>query len=317
MRFSVLDSAPVRLGGTPAEALAETLARARRLDELGCHRLWFTEHHLAPDVASSSPLTLVGQAATRTRRLRLGAGGVMIRNHAPLIAAEQAVILSHLFPRRVDLGLGRASGSEPRTDAMVRRTVLDYDAFEDDVRETVYHLDQLGADGVQVFVLASSVETARLAGRQGLGLAVAGHVAPAGTDGAVAHYRDCFRPQADGDRACVMLCLPILIADSDDEARSWFRSVQRRYLDRLRTGGAPMRLPEASELDWSASERYRVEAMLDAALVGSDRTVESCLQEVRRRLAPDEIMAMTDLPDTNVTMNSHVRLAGIAATMGD
>lgn len=316
MRFSALDSAPVRLGGTGTQALAECLARARRLDELGCHRLWFTEHHLAPDVASSSPLMLAGQAATQTRQMRLGAGGVMIRNHAPLVAAEQAVMLSLLHPDRVDIGLGRAGGSDLTTDKLIRRTVLDYDSFEDDVAETLHYLDQLGADGVQVFILASSRETAGFTARQGLGLAVAGHIAPAGLDGAVAAYRDCFRPRPGHERPWLVLCLPVLIADSDEEAWWWFRSVQRRYLDRLRNGGAPIRPPEAAELDWSASERYRVEAMLDAALVGSVSTVRARLREVKRRWAPDEIMAMTDLPDPEMIMRSYTRLADMALSAG-
>ena len=162
MRFGVLDSAPVCAGGSVADALAGSLERAGRLEELGCHRLWFTEHHLAPDVASSSPLTLAGQAATRTRRLRLGAGGVMIRNHAPLVAAEQAAMLSALYPGRIDVGLGRSGGSEPTTDLRIRRTVLDYDSFDDDVRETVHHHDVLGADGAEVFVLGASPATAIL-----------------------------------------------------------------------------------------------------------------------------------------------------------
>jgi len=315
LRFGALDSAPVHLGGTGADALAECLTRARRLDELGCHRLWFTEHHLAPDVASSSPLTLVGQAATQTRHLRLGAGGVMIRNHAPLVAAEQVVTLSLLHPGRVDVGLGRAGGSDLTTDKLIRRTVLEYVSFTEDVAETVHYLDQLGADGVQVFVLASSRETASFAARLGLGLAVAGHIAPAGLDGTVAAYRDCFRHRPERERPRVVLCLPVLIADSDDEAWWWFRSVQRRYLDRLRTGGAPMRRPESAELDWSASERYRVDAMLEAALVGSDSTVRARLLDVERRWAPDEVMAMTDLPDPDVTMSSYVRLANLVATV--
>jgi luciferase family oxidoreductase group 1 len=315
LRFSALDSAPVRLGETGADALAECLTRARRLDELGCHRLWFTEHHLAPDVASSSPLTLVGQAATQTRRLRLGAGGVMIRNHAPLVAAEQVVTLSLLHPGRVDVGLGRAGGSDLTTDKLIRRTVLEYGSFTEDVAETLRYLDELGADGVQVFVLASSRETASFAARQGLGLAVAGHIAPAGMDGVIAAYRDGFRYRPERESPWVVLCLPVLIADSDDEARWWFRSVQRRYLDRLRTGGAPMRRPESAELDWSASERYRVDAMLEAALVGSDSAVRSRLLDVERRWAPDEVMAMTDLPDSDVTMSSYVRLANLVATV--
>lgn len=317
MRFGALDSAPVHLGGTDADALAECLARARRLDELGCHRLWFTEHHLAPDVASSSPLTLVGQAATQTRRMRLGAGGVMIRNHAPLVAAEQVVMLSLLHPGRIDVGLGRAGGSDLTTDKVIRRTVLEYVSFTEDVAETVYYLDKLGPDGVQVFVLASSRETASFAARQGLGLAVAGHIAPAGMDRTVAAYRDCFRDRPGRELPWIVLCLPVLIADSDDEAWWWFRSVQRRYLDRLRNGGAPMRPPEIAELDWSASERYRVDAMLEAALVGSESTVRARLLDVERQWAPDEVMAMTDLPDSDVTMSSYVRLANLVATLQD
>jgi luciferase family oxidoreductase group 1 len=315
LRFSALDSAPVRLGGTGAEALAECLTRARRLDELGCHRLWFTEHHLAPDVASTSPLTLVGQAAAQTRQLRLGAGGVMIRNYAPLVAAEQVVTLSLLHPGRIDVGLGRAGGSDLTTDKLIRRTVLEYVSFPEDVAETVHYLGKLGADGVQVFILASSRETASFAGRHGLGLAVAGHIAPAGMDGAVTAYRDCFRPRSGRMGPWVVLCLPVLIADSDDEAWWWFRSVQRRYLDRLRMGGAPMRRPESAELDWSASEQYRVDRMLEAALVGSLSSVRTGLLDISRRCAPDEIMAMTDLPDAEMTMSSYVLLADLMAAL--
>ena len=310
MRFSALDSAPVRAGGSVGVALAEAVERAGRLEELGCHRVWFTEHHLAPDVGSSAPLLLAGQAAVRTGRIRVGAGGVMIRNHAPLVAAEQAATLSLLHPGRVDVGLGRSGGSEPSTDVRIRRTVLDYDSFDDDVRETVHHLGVLGAADVQVFVLAASPGTATFAAREGLGLAVAGHVAPADLERTVAAYRAHLR-----DDPYVVLCLPVVVAGSDDEARWWFSSVQQRYLDRLRTGGAPMRLPDDVELDWSASERYRVDGMLDAAVVGSADTVRRRLREIDERLAPDEVMAMTDLPDPEATIRSFTRLAEVVAEM--
>jgi len=197
----------------------------------------------------------------------------------------------------------------------IRRTVLDYDSFDDDVRETVHHLDGLGADGVEVFVLGASPATAILAAREGLGLAVAGHVAPADVDRTVAAYRERFRPLPGGDRPYVIVCLPILIASSDDEARWWHCCVQQRYLDRLRTGGAPMRRPDEVDLDWSAGERYRVDGMLEAALVGSADTVRGQLLDVVRRLAPDEVMAMTDLPDPEVTMGSYGRLAEIAESV--
>jgi hypothetical protein len=132
-------------------------------------------------------------------------------------------------------------------------------------------------------------------------------VAPAVIEDGVTAYRECFPPQSGSPRAWTVLCLPIVIAAWTTGARWWFRSVRRRFLDRLRTGGAPMRPPQDAEPDWSTSERYLV-AMLAAGVVGSDTTVESCSQEVRRRLTPEEVMAMTDLPHTS---------AGLAATMGD
>jgi luciferase family oxidoreductase group 1 len=315
MRFGVLDSAPIPAGGTGAEALTESLARAGKLEELGCYRLWFTEHHLAPDVASSSPLTLVGQAAPLTRQMRLGAGGVMIRNHAPLVAAEQVATLSLLYPGRIDLGLGRAGGSEPATDARIRRTIVVYDSFEEDVAETTTSLSELGAEGVQVFVLGSSRETACFAAQQSLGLAVAGHIAPDGIDGAISAYRKAFRGRPGHERGSVVLCLPVLIAGSDEQARWWFRSVQQRYLDRLRTGGAPLRPPGHAELDWTASERYRVETMLGGALIGSPATVRAQLADLARRWAPDEVMAMTDLPDSSVTIGSYAALASLVTEL--
>jgi len=227
------------------------------------------------------------------------------------------VTLSLLHPGRVDVGLGRSGGSEPATNVRIRRTVQYYDSFDDDVRETVHLLDLLGADGVEVFVLAASPGTATFAARKGLGLAVAGHVAPDDMDRTFAAYREHFRPRPSRDRPHVVLCLPILVADSDDEARSWFRRVQQRYLDRLRTGGAPMQLPGDVALDWSASERYRVDAMLDAAVVGSARTVDAGLRDVGRRWAPDEVMAMTDLPDLDATTSSDVRLAEVTAVLAE
>jgi alkanesulfonate monooxygenase SsuD/methylene tetrahydromethanopterin reductase-like flavin-dependent oxidoreductase (luciferase family) len=144
---------------------------------------------------------------------------------------------------------------------------------------------------------------------------MAGHIEPSALDGAVAAYRDSFRPQREHDRPRVVLCLPVVIAETDDEARWWFRSVQQRYLDRLRTGGAPMRPPEDAVLDWSASERYRVEAMLDAAVTGSPATAAAGLLGVARRWAPDEVVAVTDLTDPGVTLYSHVRLADLVATL--
>ena len=136
-------------------------------------------------------------------------------------------------------------------------------------------------------------------------------------DRAVAAYRERFRPGSGRSSPYVVLCLPVIVGESDDEARWWNRCVQQRYLDRLRTGGAPMRVPAEVELDWSAGERYRVEAMLSAALAGSVETVRRRLRDVVGRLAPDEVMAMTDLPDPEATLKSYAGLAAVVAAVRD
>ena len=190
----MLDSAPVRAGGTVADALAESLARAGHLDELGCHRLWFTEHHLAP---TSRRARRSRWSARRRPDAPDAAGGRRGDDPQPRAAGRRRAGRHAVaaVPGRVDVGLGRSGGSEPTTDLRIRRTVSHYDSFEDDVRETVHHLDRLGADGVEVFVLAASPGTAVFAAREGLGLAVAGHVAPADMDRTVAAYRERFRPR--------------------------------------------------------------------------------------------------------------------------
>ena len=258
MRFGVLDSAPVCAGGSVADALAGSLARAGRLEELGCHRLWFTEHHLAPDVASSSPLTLVAEAATRTRRMRLGAGGVMIRNHAPLVAAEQAATLSLLHPGRVDVGLGRSGGSEPTTDLRIRRTVLHVRQLRrrrPGDRPPPRRARCRRCGGLRPGRLARHRDLRGAGGsRSGGGRArrARGHGPDRrGLPGALPASPD--HPGAPGRDRPYVVALPARSssASSDDEARWWHRCVQQRYLDRLRTGGAPLRGPDDVELDWS------------------------------------------------------------------
>ena len=273
----MLDSAPVRVDGTGAEALTESLERAQQLDQIGCHRLWFTEHHLAPDVASTSPLTMVGQVAARTTNLRLGAGGVMIRNHPPLVIAEQAATLSLLYPDRIDL---ESVGPAVRTTRPTRGSVERSWTTTASTRTSSETIHLLGATrcqrggGVRPGELTGDREVRR---PPGLGPGRGRPRRPGGhreRDHRLSRVVPC--PAAA--QPWVVLCLPVVIAQSDADARWWFRSVQRRYLDRLRTGGAPMVLPADADLDWSASESYRVDGMLEAAIVGSPGTVK--LREV-------------------------------------
>ena len=229
----------------------------------------------------------------------------MIRNHAPLVAAEQAAMLSALYRGSTSGWAGPVARSRGRM--RIRRTVVDYDGFEDDVQETVHHLDGLGRRraGLRPGVLPRHGGLRRA---RRLGLAVAGHIAR-GLDGAVAAYQDASVPFRSCDRPSdhpyVMLCLPVLVADSDDEAAVVASSPAALPGPVAHRGS---RCADEVDLDWSTGERYRVDGMLEAALVGSADTVRGQLLDVVRRLAPDEVMAMTDLPDPEVTMSS--RTAG-------
>ncbi|TIC81767.1 MsnO8 family LLM class oxidoreductase [Nocardioides sp. GY 10127] len=296
---------PAAAGDAVGTALARALVRAERLDALGAHRVWFTELHAGRpgdgDAASSDPLLLAALAAQRTTRVRLGAGGVMSRNHSPFLVAERARLVAALAPGRVDLGLGSASGGDDRTDAWIRRTPVPYESFADDVRETLGFLDASSAgvagSGVEPVLLVGSRAGGELAGRLGLPVALAGHVAPDGVPAAVRAYRESFRPRPGGPAAPhVVACLPVLVAECDEAARHRFRSVQRRALDRVRHGGRPLVACEDAVLDWSAAERYRAEGQLAAAVTGSPATVAAALREVLAAWGADELLAVTDLP---------------------
>ena len=255
--LSVLDLATVGRGSTPADALAATTRLAPVVEQLGYRRLWVAEHHGMPSVASSAPAVLIGHLADATTHLRIGAGGVMLPNHAPLVIAEQFATLEALHPGRIDLGLGRAPGTDPSTARALRRTGdLGADTFPEDVVELINYL--VPSDGPptrpapvpgrgylpETWLLGSSTFSARLAGMLGLPFSFAYHFAPDQLDQALEQYRSGFRPSILLDHPHVMVAVSVLCAPSAEEAR-WLAGPSALTILQLRTGRlGPVPTPE-------------------------------------------------------------------------
>src|SRR5471030_2945021 len=258
-RLSVLDLAPIVEGGDAAGAFASSLDLARRAEGWGYHRFWVAEHHNMPGIASAATAVVIGHVAAGTHSIRVGSGGVMLPNHAPLVIAEQFGTLASLFPGRIDLGLGRAPGTDPRTALALRRSLQGgVDTFPQDVQELLAYLGPtapnqavraIPGEGthVPVWILGSSHYGAQLAAALGLPYAFASHFAPDDLDHALQLYRGQFRPSPYLQNPYVMLGLNVFAADSDEEARLLFTSLQQAFVN-LRTGRpAPLPPPRSEE----------------------------------------------------------------------
>ena len=305
--LSVLDLATVAKGASPAQALADTTRLAGVAESLGYHRMWVAEHHGMPAVASSAPAVLVSHLADATTTLRVGAGGVMLPNHAPLVVAEQFATLEALHPGRIDLGLGRAPGTDPVTARALRRNAdVGAERFPQDVVELITYL--VDGDGPatqpapvpgrgylpQVWLLGSSTFSAQLAGLLGLPFSFAFHFAPALVDEAVALYRSNFRTTGLLERPHVMVAASVLCADSDEEAR-WLAGPSALTMLQLRTGtlGPVVSPEEAGAYPYTDRERAVVaEATADHA-IGDPDTVHRRLSALVERTGADELMLST------------------------
>jgi luciferase family oxidoreductase group 1 len=305
--LSVLDLATVTRGSTPADALADTTRLATVVEELGYHRMWVAEHHGMPSVASSAPAVLIGHLADATSRLRVGAGGVMLPNHAPLVVAEQFATLEALHPGRIDLGLGRAPGTDPFTARALRRAGdLGADSFPEDVVELITYL--VDSDGPptrpapvpgrgylpEMWLLGSSTFSARLAGMLGLPFSFAYHFSPDQVDQALEHYRSAFRPSILLDRPHAMVAVSVLCAPSTEEAR-WLAGPAALTILQLRTGRlGPIVTPEeAADYRFTARERELVEATMSTHLIGDPAHVHQGLVDLQARTGADELMLST------------------------
>ena len=312
--FSVLDLAPIAEGFEPADALRNTLDLARNAERWGYNRYWLAEHHNMPGIASAATSVLIGHVAGGTSSIRVGAGGIMLPNHAPLVIAEQFGTLATLYPDRIDLGLGRAPGTDMATARALRRGLDSGDGFPRDVLELIgYFGDEQqgvravpgGGTKVPVWILGSSLYGAQLAAQLGLPYAFASHFAPTALEDAIAVYRNTFRPSEHLGEPYFMLALNVFAADSEEEGHFLKSSMQQAFAN-LRSG-RPGQLPKPVE-NISSRIDPAVLAMVDQALacsaVGSPVTVRRELQGFIERYAPDELILTGQIHDHTARLKS-------------
>ncbi|WP_438433819.1 LLM class flavin-dependent oxidoreductase [Gorillibacterium sp. sgz500922] len=321
--FSVLDLAPIVKGSNASIALARSLELARKAEELGYLRFWLAEHHNMAGVASSATAVVIGHIAAGTRTIRVGSGGIMLPNHAPLMVAEQFGTLESLFPGRIDLGLGRAPGSDqPAARAIRRGLTSSGQDFPELLAELRTYLDGTSA-GVQavpgrglaipIWLLGSSGFSAELAGRLGLPFAFASHFSPEYLLPALELYRSSFRPSAVLDKPHAMVAINVFAADTDEEARKLATSQQIQFLRLIRGGGGPLE-PPVDTMDglWpSEQERTLVEGQLRFAAIGSKETVRAKLREFQELTRADEWIAAGQIYDHAARLRSYELLAEV------
>lgn len=313
--FSLLDLSPIPEGKTAADALAASADLARAAERLGFHRFWLAEHHNMPGIASAATAVVIGHVAAATRSIRVGAGGIMLPNHAPLTVAENFGTLATLFPGRIDLGLGRAPGSDMATARALRRHMAPEDSFPTDVQELIGYLGD-GTEAarvraipgagthVPVWILGSSLYGAQLAAWLGLPFAFASHFAPAMLDEAIKIYRRGFRPSAHLDQPHVMIAAGVCAAETDAEA-AFLRSSQILAFARLRTG-RPGKLPapthDLSEIP--PPVMAEVQAALSCSAIGAPQTVKTQLRAILTRYQPDELIISGMIHDPTARLRS-------------
>jgi len=326
--LSILDLSPIPEGSDAGQALRNSLDLARHAEALGYRRFWMAEHHNMPGIASAATAVALAHVAAGTRSIRIGAGGIMLPNHAPLVVAEQFGTLAALHPGRVDLGLGRAPGTDPIAARALRRNLAgDAEDFPRDVVELLGYfrpaqpgqpLQAVPGAGqeVEVWILGSSTFGAQLAAMLGLPYAFASHFAPAMMMEAIALYRERFRPSERLAAPYVMLGVNVFAAETDAEARRLFSSLQQAFVN-LRSG-RPGKLPPPVE-DFEARLDPRARAMLDHALacsiVGAPETVRRGLQDFAARTGADELMVTAQIFDHGARLRSFEILAGVHAEM--
>lgn len=323
-KISVLDLSPVPTGTTTGQALNNSRDLLHHLEALDYHRYWMAEHHNMPGIASAATAVALAYVASGSSRIRIGAGGIMLPNHAPLIIAEQFGTLAELFPGRVDLGVGRAPGTDMLTARALRRN-LDHgvDTFPQDVQELISYFEPLtegqavqSVPGVgtkiPVWMLGSSTYGAQLAAILGLPYAFASHFAPAEIENAIAVYRSRFRPSEHLDKPYLMLGLNAVVAPTDEEAQYLFSSIQQSFVN-LRSG-RPGRLPQPVENYYETLDpqaRLILNHSLSAAVVGSAETVKAKLGSFLEQYAPDEIIVTAMIHDHEARLRSFKMLAEI------
>ncbi|MGE8234229.1 MAG: LLM class flavin-dependent oxidoreductase [Stenotrophomonas sp.] len=314
--LSILDLAPVSEGSTPQQAFANMLELAQHADRWGYHRYWLAEHHNMPGIASAATSVLIGHVAGGTSRIRVGAGGVMLPNHSPLQVAEQFGTLASLYPDRIDLGLGRAPGTDQPTARALRRYFDSADQFPEDVAELLHYFAPVqpgqsvqavpgGGIAVPVWLLGSSLFSARLAAAMGLPFAFASHFAPDAMDEALTLYRRDFRPSEHLQAPYAILALNVVASDSEAESKRLFTSQQQAFVNLRR--GTPGRIPapvDDIEAFWAPHEKAGVERALACSIVGDAAQVAEGLVAFVERHRPDEMMLAANIYDPAARLRS-------------
>ncbi len=326
VQISILDLAPIRKGETPSDSFAASVVMARRAEELGYRRVWYAEHHNMATIASSATSVLIAHVAAHTEKIRLGAGGIMLPNHAPLTIAEQFGTLEAMYPGRIDLGLGRAPGSDQKTMVALRRGPSSADRFPEDVLELqgyltgetrvpgVHATPGSGAN-VPLYILGSSMFGAVLAAQLGLPYAFASHFAPNSLKDAVSAYRARFSPSAQLDRPYVIAGVNVVAADSAARAEQDFRAAKRaRALALFGRGGAFS--DEQADAILASPAGRQVENMATYTAVGTAVEVHEYITAFARHADADELMVVHHSPTTEARLRSVELLAGSVAPSG-
>ncbi|SEG25500.1 LLM class flavin-dependent oxidoreductase [Bosea lathyri] len=325
--ISVLDLVPVIEGEQPGDALRKSIDLARHAEALGYRRYWVAEHHNMTGIASAATAVVIGQLAAATKTMRIGAGGVMLPNHAPLIIAEQFGTLDALFPGRIDLGLGRAPGTDQITMRAMRRDPMASNDFPQDVLEVQAFFAPAGPNqmiqavpgagqDVPIWILGSSLFGAQLAAELGLPYAFASHFAPDALIQALAVYRERFKPSEQQATPYAMPGINVIAAETDAEARHLATSLQQRFVGMVRGARGKLQPPIDIESYWSPAEKAHVSQMLRYAFIGSPETIKRELGAFIATTRADEIMVTAPIYDHGARKRSYEILAGIAPEIG-
>ena len=322
--FSILDLSPIVKGSDAAQALNNTRDLAQHAERWDYHRFWVAEHHNMSGIASAATALVIQHIAAGTSTIRVGAGGIMLPNHAPLIIAEQFGTLASLYPGRIDLGLGRAPGTDQRTARALRRNMGDSgESFPQDVLElqsyfrpiqpgqAVRAVPGAGLD-VPIWLLGSSLFSAQLAAELGLPFAFASHFAPAYMQSAIDIYRSRFKPSAQLQKPYVMVGVNLFAADDDATAQRLFTSLQQQFLNLVR--GMPGQLsPPVDSMDglWSPDEKSHIDRSLSCSAVGSPQTVAAQLRAIEERTGADELMLTALMYDHAARLHSFEIASGL------
>lgn len=328
--YSVLDLSPIVLGSTPTDSLRNTLDLARHAEKWGYNRYWLAEHHNMPGIASSATSVVIGHVAAGTSTIRVGSGGIMLPNHAPLVIAEHFGTLESLFPGRIDLGLGRAPGTDQRTMHALRRDSRsdgqDFPQQLDELRtyfdpslaSEPMHVRAIPGEGlsIPIWLLGSSGFSAQLAGQLGLPFAFASHFSPDNTLPALELYHHHFQPSEVLDEPYAMVGVNIIAADTDEEAQRLATSMQQQFLNLMRNTPTQL-LPPVESMDeiWSEQEKTVLMQQLRTSIIGSPQTVKEKLQKFLNLTQAEEMMVNTQIFDHQARLRSFEIVAEIGGSI--